>query len=139
MMYQGFKSPDFEDKSLLDKTFCFLFKLMEYRNQLIINHWQTTSYAEHKWTDKLADKLDEFTDLLGEAVIGTMGRPQIQSKSLEICDINLCSSKTILDKLCDETREILEEYKVTDFSGIIAPLEELETVIKKYKYLSTLE
>ena len=125
--------------SLQEKTFDFLLNLMEYRDQLRMNHWQTTSYAEHKWTDKLNADLTGFVDDIGEAALGVFGRPTITTKSCSVSDINMFPSKKVLEKLEADVHEMLAEYKVTEHEGIIALLGELEAKVQKYKYLSTLE
>ena len=124
---------------LREKTFDFLLSLMESRDQLRMNHWQTTSYAEHKWTDKLIEDLSDFVDDIGEAALGTFGRPTITTKSCSVSDINIFPSKKVLEKLELEVHEMLAEFKVTEHEGIIALLGELEAKVQKYKFLSTLE
>jgi len=122
-----------------EKTFTFLIKLMECRDQLIINHWQTKSYAEHKWTDKLIKKLADIIDAIGEYTLGAYDRPMINITHNEITDINLKSSKSILDCLDAQSIEILQEYKILENEGMISLLGDLDVIIKKYKYLSTLQ
>jgi DNA-binding ferritin-like protein len=124
---------------LQEKTFDFLVNLMGYRDQLRMNHWQTTSYAEHKWTDKLIGDLTDFIDDIGESTLGVFGRPTITTKSCSISDINMFPSKKVLEKLECDVHEMLAEFKVTKHEGIIAQLGELEATVQKYKFLSTLE
>lgn len=132
-LHMGFNS------SLQEKTFDFLLNLMEYRDQLRMNHWQTTSYAEHKWTDKLIGNLTDFVDSIGESALGVFGRPTITTKSCSVSDINMCPSKKVLEKMEADVHEMLAEFKVTEHEGIVAQLGELEATVQKYKYLSTLE
>ena len=125
--------------SLQEKTFDFLLNLMSYRDQLRMNHWQTTSYAEHKMTDGLIGELTDYIDSIGEATLGAFGRPTITTKSCSISDINMFPSKKVLEKAEADVHEMLAEYKVTEHEGIIALLGELEAIVQKFKYLSTLE
>jgi hypothetical protein len=37
-------------------------KLMGYRDQLRMNHWQTFTYSEHKMTDELMEEIEEKVD-----------------------------------------------------------------------------
>jgi DNA-binding ferritin-like protein len=127
------------DNELREKTFLFLIKLMAYRNQLRMNHWQTTSYAEHKWTDKFMGDLTEFIDTIGEYALGALGRPQINTTSTNISDINIVGSKAVLDAIEEDVQEMLAEYKITEFEGMVAVLGELDSSVKKFKFLSTLE
>lgn len=127
------------DNELREKTFLFLIKLMAYRNQLRMNHWQTTSYAEHKWTDKFMEDLTGFIDTIGEYALGALGRPQINTTSTNISDINIVGSKAVLDAIEVDVQEMLAEYKITEFEGMVAVLGELDSSVKKFKFLSTLE
>lgn len=129
----------FGDDSLKSKSFGFLIKLMGLKNQLRMNHWQTHSYAEHKWTDKLLGLLDGHIDTIGESVLGVFGRPAITTQDLPLSDIKIMPSSKVLDLLCEENRCMIEEYKVTEHEGVLALLGELDADIKKFKYLSTLE
>lgn len=127
------------DVALREKTFLFLIKLMAYRNQLRMNHWQTTSYAEHKMTDGLMEELTSYIDQIGEATLGAMGRPQINTTSTNISDINIVGSKAVIDALEADVQEMIAEYKVTEYEGHVSLLGELDAVVKKFKFLSTLE
>lgn len=128
-----------ESGSLQDQTFIFLVKLMGYRNQLRMNHWQTKSYAEHKMTDKLIDSLTDFIDEIGEAALGTFGRPKINTVSSNISDISIASTDYILKCLNTDVMNMIELYKETEYEGIFALLGELDADVKKFIYLSTLE
>jgi DNA-binding ferritin-like protein len=127
------------NSSLSEKTFDFLICMMGCRDQLRMNHWQTKSYAEHKMTDDLMGDLSEYIDELGEAALGEFGRPTITSTHNMITDMGITSTKSVLEKLCSGTRELIAEYKITEIEGILAILGELDADLKKYKFLSTLE
>lgn len=124
--------------ALREKTFLFLIKLMAYRNQLRMNHWQTTSYAEHNLTDDLMCALAESIDSIGEATLGALGRPQINTTNTIISDINIVGTRAVIETLDSDVAEMLAEYKVTEYEGTIALLGELDAVCKKFKFLITL-
>ena len=128
-----------QETGLREKTFDFLIKLMAHRNQLRIIHWQTTSYAEHMMTNGLLGDLDDIIDTMGEYIIGTLGRPQIPTVNNTISDITLKNAKNVLDCLDTLSKEMLAEFKITEYEGMINLLGEFDDIIKKYKYLSTLE
>lgn len=54
----------------------FLSTLLDAKEQTIVWHNQTTSYAEHKALDKFQDELAEKYDDLVESVSGIYGRPK---------------------------------------------------------------
>lgn len=128
-----------DDKSLTDKTFTFLLKLMNWKNQLVVNHWQTLSYAEHKLTDDIVEDITEVVDEIGETTIGTFNRPNIDMFTYEIKNITQCPTKDVLDKIDGELLELIECYDDTPHEGIVALLSDFSAKIKKYIYLTTLE
>lgn len=128
-----------QESSLKDKTFLFLINLMGLRDQLRINHWQTTSYSEHKMTDKLIADLTDMIDSMGEYTLGALERPHIPTVNNTISDISIKNTKAVLKCLEEQTCEMIQEFKITEYEGMINFLGELDAMIKKYKYLSTLE
>jgi DNA-binding ferritin-like protein len=127
-----------ESGSLQDKTFIFLVKLMGYRNQLRMNHWQTESYAEHKATDKLTEKLTDYIDSIGETSLGALGRPKMNTMSTNISDISIANTDYVLQCLETDVKGMIQIYKETEHEGIIALLGELDAIVQQYKYLNTL-
>jgi len=126
------------EESLQDKTFVFLVKLMGFRNQLRMNHWQTKSYAEHKLTDGVMASLTEYIDSIGEAALGTFGRPKFNTVSTNVQDISVASTDFILTLINDNTFQMIKDYKETEYEGILALLGELDADIKKFLFLCTL-
>jgi DNA-binding ferritin-like protein len=127
------------NEDLKEKTFMFLVKMMGFRNQLRMNHWQTTSYAEHKMTDELLGVMDSNIDMVGEVALGLFERPQINTVSTNLSDIRIASSKFVLEEICKELQCLVEEYKVTSHEGMVTVLGDFCAEINKFKYLSTLE
>jgi len=124
--------------SLQDKTFQFLIKLMGYRNQLRINHWQTKSFAEHKMTDEFIGVLDTNIDKIGEATLGAFDRPKINTVSTNVSDIAIASSEYVLNCINCDVLEMLELYKESEQEGIFALIGDFDAEVKKFIYLSTL-
>jgi len=127
------------NESILDKSFSYLISLIGYRDQLRINHWQTISYAEHKLTDEAISIISEYIDKIGEAVLGILGRPKINTRENSISDISICSTEYTLKCICDLNKEMISVFKETEYEGIFSLLGELEAEINKFTYLSTLK
>ena len=49
------------------------------RDQIKLYHWQTVSYARHKATDEVIERLDKNIDRFTEVYIGKYGRPKIRT------------------------------------------------------------
>jgi len=121
------------------KTFTFLMSLMGYNNQLRMNHWQTTSYAEHKLTDDAMGSLTGFIDAIGEAALGTFGRLKINTVSTNISDIAISSTDYVLKCIDEAVKEMVMIYKETEYEGIFALIGDLEGDVKKFLFLATLD
>lgn len=55
--------------------------MLTLRNQVKVYHWDTMSFARHKSTDDLVDKLDDSIDKFVEVYIGKYGRPKYTTKT----------------------------------------------------------
>ena len=128
-----------EEAQLKDVIFVYLSKLMSYCCQLRFNHWQTTSFAEHKMTDGLMEDLTDQIDKLGEMTLGAFGRPQFQTVTYNICDNAVCGAKHVLDTMEKETKALIDLLSVTAFEDIKNTLADILALVNKNKYLSTLE
>ena len=127
------------DGDLKDLTFSFIIKVLGFRNQVQMNHWQTTSYAEHKLLDQIQDALNSHVDRLAESAIGIFERPQINTVSLNLSDNRMCPTKRLLEDLAKELDALTDEYKVTSHEGMVTILGDFQADVNKFKYLSTLE
>ena len=127
-----------DDNYLKERTFLFLVKLMGFRDQLRMNHWQTEKYAEHVLTDDVMAAWGESIDAIAEAALGSMGRPQINSIENKVSDIVAAPTKSVIDLVDAETQNLIGEYKDTKYERILALLGELDANNKKFKFLCTL-
>jgi DNA-binding ferritin-like protein len=86
-------------------------ELVNYFLQLLIvvkvYHWKTKSYAVHKATDELYEKLNEYIDTFVEVMLGKEGtRLNMKNRKIVITDP---SSKTEFKKIIYEYRILLED------------------------------
>ena len=126
------------EKSLNSKIFDYLLNLQKCAIQLRMNHWQTESYAEHMATDAFIGEINGFVDALGESTIGELGRPRINTVTLNISDRSITSTKWVLESIKSETDELVNELRVTEFEGLLALVGDFDAVLKKALYLITL-
>lgn len=68
-------------------------KLLEFRNQIVVLHWQTDSYAQHKALGGLYESLDDSIDELVETYAGINGKEAINESFVFSAD-NLGESGT---------------------------------------------
>jgi len=54
------------------------------RDQIKLYHWQTVSYARHKATDEVIERLDKNIDRFVEVYIGKYGRPKMRTLTYKL-------------------------------------------------------
>lgn len=114
----------------------------ELSNNTKLYHWNTTSFARHKASDKLFEKITELSDQFMETYMGKYGRPKMAS--------NASTQKLTLKQLTDKT--VVEYFKscVAHLQGpFVKPLspddtdlvnlrDEIQGCLKQTLYLFTL-
>jgi Family of unknown function (DUF5856) len=110
-------------------------KLTYFHEQLHLNHWQTTSYAEHKALGKLYEYVQDFKDGLIEKIMGYTGKRPVPYKieSLTNCTGMQCT----LDLLSFASQ--LKAYgEVNKYHDVCNLADALSGEAAKTKYLLTL-
>lgn len=110
---------------------------------LKLYHWMTQSYARHKATDDLHEKVLGLGDTFVEAFIGKYGRPTNFTKKDMQQDI-FSLNDTSIHKYLDDcvrylTKDILKYIKEDKDVDLINIRDELITDISQTKYLFTLK
>lgn len=98
-------------------------------------HHETTSYAEHKATNKFYEKLSDFSDDLIETYIGCYGRTNEDFGMKFRAYTEGCTTK-YLEFFVEKMKEHQEEIKESSINNII---DEIVALAKKTKYLLTLK
>lgn len=115
-------------------------KLLTYQNQVKIQHWQTTSYSEHKSLGDLYDSLSDSIDEFIETFMGKYGRIISQTNFNLVLENykNLGPMSLMNDMenyLVNELPTMLDSKKDTDLLNI---RDEILGSVNKTKYLLTL-
>lgn len=115
--------------------------LLQFQNQIKINHWQTYGFSDHKAYGELYDGLSESIDEFIEVFMGKYGR--IMAKDLFSFNLqNFKSSNQIneldlfINYLTFELPKSLDTTKDTDLLNI---RDEILGSVNKTKYLLTLK
>ena len=108
-------------------------------NNIKLYHWKTKSYAQHKATDELYDKLNGNIDEFVEVLLGKdESRIKLLKKRVDLMDTtNAQDFKTKLYKYRDyliEMNEIFDTKKDTD---ILSIRDEMLSNINQFLYLLT--
>lgn len=126
-------TPKNENKSHIVRVF------LEILNNIKLYHWKTKSYAQHKATDELYDKLNGNIDQFVEVLLGKdETRIKLLKKRVDLMDAsNSQDFKTKIYKYRDfliEMNEIFDAKKDTD---ILSIRDEMLSNINQFLYLLT--
>lgn len=115
----------------------FLSTLLDAKEQTIVWHNQTMSYAEHKALDKFQDELAEKYDDLVESVSGIYGRPKNYSvatlQNYQGIDQLMAYYKALYEYVQKERKTIYQD------SWIQNQIDEIVALIARHLYLLTLK
>ena len=107
-----------------------------------VYHWRTYSYSEHKATDELYEKLNEYIDHFVEVMLGKKGNRLImKGKMIKFTDP---STKKELIKIIYDYR-ILLEFKINNYIDILIDTDlltirdDLLGSLNQFLYLLTLK
>lgn len=114
----------------------FISRLHDSKQQTIVWHHQTTSYAEHKALNKYYDEIVDLIDELVESVSGVYGRPQGYS----VATLQNYTGHEQLVKYYKGLYEFVQKERKTIYqdSWIQNQIDEICTLIAQTSYLLTL-
>jgi hypothetical protein len=112
-----------------------------------IMHFSTTSYAEHKATDKLHESLSDLSDKFIEVYIGRRGRENISDNDIQLNNDEYAGTLLYKNRNKDEFIEYLNESlkiinnipEVASYNELITIRDEILAEISKTLYLLTLK
>jgi len=115
-------------------------RFLELLNMVKLYHWRTRSYAQHKATDELYERLNKHIDEFVEVLLGKENR---RVKMVEKC-LRLIDSKHSRDFKSHiyEFREFLvnlEQYFKKKDSGLLSIRDDLLVDINQFLYLLTFD
>ena len=115
----------------------FISTLLDAKEQTIVWHNQTTSYAEHKALDKFQDELAEKYDDLVESVSGIYGRP----KNYSVATLQNYQSNDQIYKYYMELYKYVQNERKTIYQDtwVQNQIDEIVALIARHLYLLTLK
>jgi hypothetical protein len=114
--------------------------LMTYRQQLHIYHWQTPSYARHKASDDLLEKLSDFIDKFMEIYFGKYGKVNITVPiNITLENMNDAQGVIYLDIMTTYFEDKLTTYLDAKDTDLVNLRDEILAATKQAKYLYTLQ
>jgi DNA-binding ferritin-like protein len=123
------------NNSAAGKMVLFMFELQLGTKMF---HWQTSSYANHKATDKLLGKLADLTDSFLEKYFGLFGRPVLRSgASVSVENMNKAKFLKLIGTADEYFRGPMEKL-ISKNSELMNIRDEMLAELDQTKYLLTL-
>jgi hypothetical protein len=115
----------------------FISQLLDSKEQAIVWHNQTLSYAEHKALDFYQDEIAELYDGLVESVSGIYGRP----KNYSVGTLQNYTSNEAVQAYFKELYAFVQKERKTIYqdSWVQNQIDEVAQLIAKTLYLLTLK
>lgn len=115
----------------------FISQLLDSKEQAIVWHNQTLSYAEHKALDKYQDEIAELYDGLVESVSGIYGRP----KNYSVGTLQNYQSNEMVQAYFKELYAFVQKERKTIYQDtwVQNQIDEIAQLIAKTLYLLTLK
>ena len=115
----------------------FISQLLDSKEQAIVWHNQTLSYAEHKALDKYQDEIAELYDGLVESVSGIYGRP----KNYSVGTLQNYTSNEAVQAYFKELYTLIQKERKTIYQDtwVQNQIDEIAQLIAKTLYLLTLK
>ena len=103
---------------------------------LKLYHWQTDSYARHKATDELVDKVSEYKDRFIEVYFGKYGKQKV-AKDCKIVLMNQSDADILkfLDSANKDVAEIRKGMEQKVDNDLVSILDDLAVAINQTIYL----
>ena len=115
----------------------FISQLLDSKEQAIVWHNQTLSYAEHKALDKYQDEIAELYDGLVESVSGIYGRP----KNYSVGTLQNYQSNEVVQAYFKGLYAYVQEHRkmIYQETWIQNQIDEVSQLIARTLYLLTLK
>jgi hypothetical protein len=111
-------------------------KILEAQLSIRMQHWLTTSYAQHKALGKAYEGLDGLIDTFVETFIGVKGREPLSKIKTIVIDDDI-------EDVLDDLEDTLRNEVPTDFSpketALLNIRDEMLGLVQHTKYLLTLK
>jgi hypothetical protein len=111
---------------------------LQILSNIKLQHWYTTSYAQHIALDKLHGEVADLSDKFVEVFIGKYGRPKLAKKDLAVLlEVPSATGSVTYFNACIATMQALALDPKED-SDLINIRDELIAAFNQAKYLFTL-
>lgn len=111
---------------------------LEFQNNLHIYHWTTKSFARHKASDQLYEKMNELVDKFVEVYIGIYSRPNKLDGKLKIVKLSDTEFTKYLETTVTYLKKTLPTYFKESDNDLITIRDDMIAAVNQTVYLTTL-
>lgn len=112
--------------------------MMEFKEQIKLYHWKTSSYSRHKATDKYLSIFSEQLDKFVEVLLGSRNDKNIPTFSLKFKNINDKNAKNYVETYRNWIRDSLPEMLHENETDLLNIKDEILGDLNRLIYLFNL-
>ena len=112
---------------------------MEFRDQIKLYHWRTTSYARHKATDEFIEHFDPKVDEFVEVLMGGRNQKNNDSFSMQFVNLNENTAETHVLRFRDWLQNTLPTHLHEHETDLFNLRDEILALINRMLYLFRLK
>lgn len=120
------------------KNNSYILDFLEFQNNLHIYHWTTKSFARHKASDQLYEKMNELVDKFVEVYIGIYSRPNKIDGKLKIVKLSDNDFTKYLETTVEYLKKTLTTYFKESDTDLITIRDDMIAAVNQTLYLTTL-
>ena len=113
--------------------------MMEFRGQVKLYHWKTSSFARHKGTDKFLEKFDKLIDEFVEVLSGSRGEKVTDNFSIKFKTLTDKTAENYLKTFRDWVSEKLPTFLHEHETDLLNLKDEILANVNRLLYLFSLK
>ena len=113
--------------------------MMEFRNQIKLYHWKTSSFARHKGTDKFLEKFDSLLDQFIEVLSGCRNEKVPDSFTVKFTTLTDKNAETYLQNFGSWVSEKLPTFLYEHETDLLNLKDEILANVNRLIYLFRLK
>lgn len=112
---------------------------MEFRDQIKLYHWRTTSYARHKATDEFIEQFDAKIDEFIEVLMGGRNQKNNDAFGMQFVNLDEDTAETHVVRFRDWVKYSLSEHLHPHETDLLNLKDEILALVNRLLYLFKLK
>lgn len=113
--------------------------MMEFRDQIKLYHWRTTSYSRHKATDEFIEAFDTKIDEFVEVLMGGRNQKNNDTFNMQFVTLNEATAEPHVIKFRDWVKDTLPTHLHEHETDLLNLKDEILALVNRMLYLFRLK